>query len=59
MKETEEALSTTSKLIENIQKLVIKLNKKLDAMRRFVISTLDYILTKRSPRLEDLKKLDV
>jgi tRNA G10 N-methylase Trm11 len=59
MKETEEALSTTSKLIENIQKLVLKLNKKLDAMRRFAISTLDYILTKRSPRLEDLKKLDV
>jgi hypothetical protein len=58
MKGTEEALWTASQLIDKIQKSGLKLNQKLDAMRRFVIPTLNGTLTEGSPRLDDLKKLD-
>ena len=30
----------------------------IDAVKRFVIHSLDYVLTEGSPRLMDLKKLD-
>jgi hypothetical protein len=46
-------------MISNISKSGLKLNQKLDALRRFVIPTLDYMLTEGTPRIEDQKKLDV
>ena len=57
-KGTEETIESTKTLINKVMNSQLKVNQKLDALRRFVIPRLDYTLTEGNPRIGDLEDLD-
>ena len=57
-KGTEETIESAKILIDKIMKSQLKVNQKIDAIKRFVIPTMDYTLTEGNPRLKDLEELD-
>ena len=57
-KGTDEAIIQANELVDQIFDSPLKINQMIDAVKRFVIPSLDYVLTEGSPRLTDLKKLD-
>ena len=57
-KGTEEVIEESKILIDKIMKSQLKVNQKLDAIRRFVIPSMDYLLTEGNPRKGDLEDID-
>ena len=54
----EETVSEVIELLEKIAASPLKLNQKLDAIRRFIIPRMDYPLTQGSVRMKDLDAVD-
>ena len=57
-KGTEETIESVKNLASKVLNSQLKVNQKLDALRRFVIPCLDYTLTEGNPRRGDLEELD-
>ena len=57
-KGTDEVIIQANELVDQIFNSPLKINQMIDAVKRFVIPSLDYVLTEGSPRLTDLKKHD-
>ena len=57
-KSTEATLTDANNLVDLIFNSPLRINQMIDAVKRFVIPSLDYTLTEGSPRLGDLKALD-
>jgi len=57
-KGTEETIESVKNLASKVLNSQLKVNQKLDALRRFVIPCLDYTLTEGNPRRGDLEDID-
>ena len=58
MKSTEEKIEEAMNMINAIKSSGLKLNQKIDAVKRFAIPSLDYIMSQGKPTLKDMDKID-